>query len=1324
MIMKKFFYLASAFVLATFWSCQNEEDVFDNTPKQTDIVVTASLGESTDARTALTDGKLYWSENDNLSVFLALKEGKNQKFILIDGAGTKDASFQGENGQIIVGGTEAGNYTWSNVAYYPYNENITITKGDTSYKLDVTLPTIQNYAQDSYGQDAYPMVAVSENKNDYEFIFKNFMSLVGFNLKGDATITKISLKSENKSLAGAAIVEATYGGASVEFDEEGDVSSTVVLDCGDGIIINNDSPTKFVFVIPSGTYPAKDLTFTVYDNQGRSQSYNIAAELTFKPNEIRNTTKSFDNPQEVVKVKLNGAGSYADIAAAVSAITDKTVQNTITLAAGTYTLPTSLSELNLVIEGENADLPSEVIVDMSNLGGTPQYNAKSVTFKNLTMKRNSGPYYGLSHSQEEHFENCIVEGTLVTYAPVVTASKTTFKQASNELYNVHIYAPGTMTFEECTFICEGKSIYMHHDGNHSKYDVTIKNSTFTANQVVTGKTAIQMHTEDKSSGDNGVYGSLTVEGTTATGFDSSINGGLWYELNNSTKNITYNFTKNINGANPDGFEKVAENEYNIFNANGLVYAAKNLFLNGGTFNIISDINMTDVEYPSVDYNKDEEFIIKGNKNTIKGMSMPLINSTWSAEKLVKIQDLTLENPAVALDVEDTNETTAVGAFIASPNASAKIELNNCHVLGGSVKGGHWTGGLVGWAGGYNGTDGPVFETLTIVDCSVKNCTIEGKGSVGGIIGHAANGAWTLVDMDDITVSGNTITSTGDSAVKAGSVMGTVGAAQTYTVNGITNDGYVSVDNAIIENNTVTSNGTTIDRIYGRQGSTGGVLYIDGVQVIFESIQLETALHKDVAEIKVQLAADVAVDITAWETLAFGGATTSLITIDGNNHTLTFNKLNGDWNNVSTIDAKLVLKNMTITDSGKNNGPWNRYDINFECDVELENVVSKKAIATKANASLKNVTVEETGDVYGLWIQPHGQTVSIEGCTFNVENGRGIKIDDQYVDSPAKVTLKVSNANFTTAKKAAILVKSAAGADITLSNVNINNVAADKVNAVWVDEAVTKPQIDGKVNPCYGSYGLVTVTGGNLVLEGTTKLTEGVLSNEDAKEYYIVNAAGLNWLTSEVNTNNNNFKGKTVNLLVDIDLAGAAQTRIGQYNATSFEGTFDGMSHTVSNFTITASDAEKNGNYATAFFGRATTATVIKGLTLDKATIEGHHWTAALVGYNHGKVENCHVTNSVINCSHVSDDACGDKAGAIAGICADSAGKLIGCSATDCTVKGVRDVGQLVGAAATSCVDSACKATNVKVGVHKSFVDCTDGSAGMNISSNTLIGRIL
>lgn len=61
--------------------------------------------------------------------------------------------------------------------------------------------------------------------------------------------------------------------------------------------------------------------------------------------------------------------------------------------------------------------------------------------------------------------------------------------------------------------------------------------------------------------------------------------------------------------------------------------------------------------------------------------------------------------------------------------------------------------------------------------------------------------------------------------------------------------------------------------------------------------------------------------------------------------------------------------------------------------------------------------------------------------------------------------------FKTEEKSAIIVKSVAGADINLVNVNIAEVAADNVNTVWVDEA----------SAAYAD--LVSVTGGKKKIEG-------------------------------------------------------------------------------------------------------------------------------------------------------------------------------------------------------------------------------------------------
>ena len=88
------------------------------------------------------------------------------------------------------------------------------------------------------------------------------------------------------------------------------------------------------------------------------------------------------------------------------------------------------------------------------------------------------------------------------------------------------------------------------------------------------------------------------------------------------------------------------------------------------------------------------------------------------------------------------------------------------------------------------------------------------------------------------------------------------------------------------------------------------------------------------------------------------------------------------------------------------------------------------------------------------------------------DGRGLKVDNQYLaaDEDAGITLKVSNTTFKTEEKSAILIKTNAASEITLKNVNIDEVAADSTNEVWVDEAVAS------------NADLITVTGGNKIVE--------------------------------------------------------------------------------------------------------------------------------------------------------------------------------------------------------------------------------------------------
>lgn len=248
-----------------------------------------------------------------------------------------------------------------------------------------------------------------------------------------------------------------------------------------------------------------------------------------------------------------------------------------------------------------------------------------------------------------------------------------------------------------------------------------------------------------------------------------------------------------------------------------------------TVEILEDIDLTGVDWNPVTVSAPGYPVVtvNGNNKKITGLNDMLFAGTWAGHSGLIINDLTIADSTIVNDEGDTKGNVGVGAFIGFPQASATVTLNNCHLVDSSVEGGHWTGGLIGYAAGYAGEDGPVFMNLTINECSVTGSTIAGKGSAGGIIGHATGNAWTQVTITDTTVSGNTVASTGSSTNKAGAVIGTIGAAgQATTVNGVEKAGGVSVA-ATVSGNNVTSSSATITTIYGRQGTDTGMLYVTG-----------------------------------------------------------------------------------------------------------------------------------------------------------------------------------------------------------------------------------------------------------------------------------------------------------------------------------------------------------------------------------------------------------------------------------------------------------------------------------------------------------------
>ena len=189
------------------------------------------------------------------------------------------------------------------------------------------------------------------------------------------------------------------------------------------------------------------------------------------------------------------------------------------------------------------------------------------------------------------------------------------------------------------------------------------------------------------------------------------------------------------------------------------------------------------------------------------------------------------------------------------------------------------------------------------------------------------------------------------------------------------------------------------------------------------------------------------------------------------------------------------------------------------------------------------------------------------------------------------------------------------------------------------------------------------------------------AHDDANTYLITTPAELAWVAEQVNSQKEDFEGKTVLLMNDIDLNGSNWTPIGNvtdYHTVTFKGTFDGQEHVISNLTA-SNDAA--GYAAAGLFGSI--LGIVKNVTLKDVNIRSTHYAGAVVAYssmNGAIIDNCHVDGGTItsvpeNTGSAYDN--GDKAGGIIGYYV-TGDKITNCSANNLTITAYRDLGGITG----------------------------------------------
>lgn len=207
------------------------------------------------------------------------------------------------------------------------------------------------------------------------------------------------------------------------------------------------------------------------------------------------TTSTAGQPLKAPKVNLvqdNKTTLYNDVVSAVKAARSGA---TIKLGEGNYTLYGIKSDettrgKDLTFEGQGPDVTAwnigAEVPDPSKYG--TEYNgdysfdgAKTVTFKNMTLRSGVVDYLGFIRIDNTVVENCVINGKTDYWGYTSAVFKDTTFNAPSSNYALWTYCSPTMTFDNCTFNANGKAINVYTDYSAGDHDITVNFNNCTVN---------------------------------------------------------------------------------------------------------------------------------------------------------------------------------------------------------------------------------------------------------------------------------------------------------------------------------------------------------------------------------------------------------------------------------------------------------------------------------------------------------------------------------------------------------------------------------------------------------------------------------------------------------------------------------------------------------------------------------------------------------------------------------------------------------------------------------------------------------------------------
>lgn len=187
-----------------------------------------------------------------------------------------------------------------------------------------------------------------------------------------------------------------------------------------------------------------------------------------------------------------GHKGYPSLEAAVE---NASSDDTITLGEGNYTLynipsTDTTKGKNLTFVGQGPDKTAwnigDKVPDPKNYG--TEYNgdysfdgAKTVTFKNMTLRSGKVDYLGFIRIDNTVVENCVINGKTDYWGYTSAVFKDTTFNAPNGQYALWTYCSPIMTFDTCTFNANGKAINVYTDYSAGDHDITVNFNNCTVN---------------------------------------------------------------------------------------------------------------------------------------------------------------------------------------------------------------------------------------------------------------------------------------------------------------------------------------------------------------------------------------------------------------------------------------------------------------------------------------------------------------------------------------------------------------------------------------------------------------------------------------------------------------------------------------------------------------------------------------------------------------------------------------------------------------------------------------------------------------------------